>query len=305
MPQPKLPLATHKAIHELVAQGGTPNEVARRLKIQPSTVCKYSAIPLPAAGPNECPRPMPAKPRPVLQIDKPGVWGVLSDMHVPYHDLEALTAAVTYLKKRDPAGLLINGDFLDFHELSEHDKDPTAARYVDELAAGKQMIAWLRKQFPKARIVYRFGNHEERLDRYILRRAPALFDLPFADVSTQLDLPGQRVELVRDKRLIRLGKLNTIHGHEYRGSGGINAGRWLHLRAHEAALCGHFHRPSFHPWRTISGASGGCWSLGCLCHLQPDYAVNNEWNHGFAVVTVGKGGGFEVENKLIIGGRVC
>lgn len=305
MPTPKLPLATHREIHDLVAQGLGPRAIARRLKLSPATVWKFQALPLPVAGPNECPRPMPAKPRPVLQIDKPGVWGVLSDMHVPYHDLRALTAAVAYLKKRDPHGLLINGDFLDFHEISEHDKDPTAARYVDELETGKQMMAWLRKRFPKARIVYRFGNHEERLDRYILRRAPALFDLPFADVSTQLDLPGQRVELVRDKRLIRLGKLNTIHGHEYRGSGGINPARWLHLRTHAATLSGHFHRPSFHPWRTVDGASSGCWSVGHLCHPTPDYAVNNEWNAGFAVVTISKGGGFEVENKLIIDGRVC
>jgi predicted phosphodiesterase len=305
MPTPKLSPDLHRKIHELVGKGLGPGEVARRLGISHGSVINYQRLPLPPAAPSECPPAALQKARPVLQLDKPGVWGVLSDVHVPHHDVKALDAAVNFLRKRNPYGILINGDFLDFHELSNHDKDPGAPRYVEELETGRSVLAWLRNRFPKARIIYRFGNHEERLDRYILQRAPALFDLPYADVRLQLQLDDLGIELVRDKRLIRLGKLNTLHGHEYRGGGGINPARWLHYRAHAATLCGHFHRPSFHPWRTVDGTSSGCWSVGCLCHLTPDFSVNNEWNHGFAVVAVAPGGVFEVENKLIIDGRVC
>jgi len=49
---------------------------------------------------------------------------ILSDIHVPYHSIDAITAAIQYAKKSKPDALLLNGDTIDCHRLSRFIKDP-------------------------------------------------------------------------------------------------------------------------------------------------------------------------------------
>ena len=39
---------------------------------------------------------------------------VLSDIHIPYHNIDSLTCAFDYAKKEKPDAILLNGDTLDF-----------------------------------------------------------------------------------------------------------------------------------------------------------------------------------------------
>lgn len=237
-------------------------------------------------------------------IDTPGQWLILSDIHVPYHDRTTLELAVTEAKRRGVVGVLLNGDTLDSHEISNHDREPSAPRYVDEIDTGKKLLAWIRAQFPKARIVLKEGNHEERLRRYIIQRAPALFGLEGIDLPDLMHLADCGAEWVCDKRVIQLGKLCVVHGHEYRGGGGVMPARWLYLRAKYVSMCGHFHRSSEHGERNIRGTEERSWSLGCACFLYPRYMPLNSWNHGFAFVDLFADGGFSVENKRVFKGAI-
>ncbi len=54
--------------------------------------------------------------------------GILSDIHIPEHDIEALTVAIRDLQNENIDGLLLNGDILDMHQVSRHFKDPGRAR---------------------------------------------------------------------------------------------------------------------------------------------------------------------------------
>ena len=45
------------------------------------------------------------------------------------------------------------------------------------------------------------------------------------------------------------------------------------------------------------------YSIGCMCDLEPDYDPTNEWNHGFADVTVGKKGTHNFCNLVIGRGK--
>ena len=237
-------------------------------------------------------------------INTAGRWLILSDIHLPQHDPQAIEAAIKEAKRRGVVGVLLNGDVLDCHELSKHDKDPSAPRYIDELRIGREFFAYMRQQFPKAEFVYKLGNHEERLGKYIIQRAPALEGIEGVDLPSCLNAKDHGVTIIRDKRLIELGKLNVLHGHEYMGGGGVNPARWLFLKARGVALCGHFHRTSEHHAKDISDKYQASWSLGCLCDLKPLYAPLNEWNHGFAFCTVENDGSFSVENKRIIDGKI-
>lgn len=49
---------------------------------------------------------------------------ILSDIHAPYHNIDAITAALQHAKKSKPDALLLNGDTIDCHRLSRFIKDP-------------------------------------------------------------------------------------------------------------------------------------------------------------------------------------
>jgi hypothetical protein len=242
----------------------------------------------------------------LFHVDSLGSTLVISDIHVPYHDRITAELAVAEAKRRNVGLVILNGDILDYHELSVHDKDPRAPRYIGELATGKQFLTWLRKQLPTARIIYKQGNHEDRLERYILRNAPALFGIEAISTPELLEFKKHGIEWVADKRIIALGKLNVIHGHEYRGgvSSPVNPARGLYMKARSVAMAGHHHQTSEHHSRDIRGKPEAAWSLGCCCSLTPKYLPINGWNHGFAFVELYAGGDFSVENKRVLGGKI-
>ena len=109
-----------------------------------------------------------------------------------------------------------------------------------------------------------------------------------------------------DKRPIRLGKLNVIHGHEYRFSisNPVNPARGFFLRTKTHVLGSHFHQPSHHSETNLEGCMISAWSTGCLCNVHPEYSPINNWGQGFAFVVVDKEGAFRVENLRIVGGKV-
>lgn len=234
----------------------------------------------------------------------------LSDIHYPFHDERALTAAIEYGMKHDPAIVLLDGDVIDCHDLSDYERDPRHRYTETELGMIAGELAQLRQAFPKARILWKSGNHEDRLKRYLMRRAPDLFGLPNMDVPGLVCMVGgagamERVEWIDSKRVIRCGHLALLHGHEFGGGGGgVNPARWLFLRAGENAICGHFHRTSEHSEPSLSRQQRGAWSTGCLCEMSPAYMPHNKWNHGFAWIEVEASGNFRVKNIRIIDGAI-
>lgn len=308
MPRPRsITQADHEEMLRLAAQGYSTRQIAAKIGrgITHGTVQRYlhRALPLSSTS-SSLPDPISPKYEPYI-VEQPGQWLILSDLHLPYHDPATITIAIEQARKRRVAGVLLNGDILDSHEISEHDKDPRAARYVEEIECGKQFLRWLRNQVPYAQIVLKEGNHEERLVRYIMSRAPAIFGLEGVSVPELLHCGDLGIEWVGDRRVIRLGALNVIHGHEYRGgiSAPVNPARGVYLRARSVVMCGHWHRTSEHHERDIRGRSEAAWSIGCACSLSPRYAPLNNWNHGFALVHISKDG-FVVENKRVIQGRL-
>lgn len=140
---------------------------------------------------------------------------------------------------------------------------------------------------------------------WLAERAPEIFDFDSVRLPSLLGLDQLGIEWIDDKRIVNLGKLPVVHGHEFKGWGGVMPARWLYLKTGATALCGHFHQPSYYTFRTLESKDVGCWSTGCACYLSPQWLPMNQWGHGYAIVEVGQGGQFAVNNRrLLRDGRV-
>ena len=231
---------------------------------------------------------------------------ILSDTHIPYHDTPALNAALEWADQHKVDCVLLNGDIIDFYSTSNWNNNPAARDLVTEVELTKDFLLHIRKRYPKAKVIYKKGNHEERLDHYIWRKCPELWGLPNLTLQNVLELDNMKVELVEDQRIIKLGKLSVLHGHEFpRGmTSPVNPARGFYMRGNECVLGGHYHRSSEHTEPTMTGRDVTTWSAGCLCNLNPEYSRLNKWNHGAAYVTVRKDGNFHVTNFRIKDGKV-
>lgn len=230
----------------------------------------------------------------------------LFDIHFPYHSLSALTGAIMDGKKMKPDTILLGGDCIDFYQGSDYVKDKTKKQIVDELNIFAEFIAVLRKEFPKARIVFKEGNHEERYNTFLYKKAGELLGIPEYTLEAIIRKRAGDIDYVGQKRIIKAGELNIIHGHEFRGgiSTPVNIARGLFLKAKVSCMQGHNHATSEHTETDMNGKITTTWSIGCLSELHPDYMPLNKWNHGFVFIEVGDDGNFKVHNKRIHKGEV-
>jgi predicted phosphodiesterase len=230
---------------------------------------------------------------------------ILSDIHAPYHNIEALTCALDYCKKAKVDAVLIDGDLFDFHGLSKFLKDPRKKNFAQELEIGAEILRIIQKEL-KCPVYFKLGNHDERYQHYLWQKLGELNgveDFEFSNLLTKR-VPG--VKIIDDKRIVKLGQLNAVHGHEFGGSvfSPVNIARGFYLRAKASTIGGHHHRTSEHTEQDINGKIVTTWSVGSLCELHPAYLPINSWNHGFAIVDVEKNGDFTVHNKRIFKGKV-
>ena len=230
----------------------------------------------------------------------PGTWLILADAHIPFHEPVPLEGAVQAGQAEHVDGVLINGDWQDCAAVSYW---PTRKRdFNREVELVIDSLDWLRKQFPKQKIVYKPGNHEYRLPRYFVKKAPELVGSPLEAMETIIGFEQRKIEFLDYYQLVMAGKLPILHGHEIRNlNKTVNPARGLFLRAKSWALCSHCHTTSMHTAKNITGRLLTTWSTGCLCDLSPDYwPYANDWNWGFALVNIEKDGNFEVVNRRVL-----
>lgn len=213
---------------------------------------------------------------------------ILSDIHIPYHSVQAITACFDFAKAENPDAIILNGDTIDFYQLSRFMKDPRARSFAGELAAFKEFFASLIDAFPNAKVYYKLGNHCERYQHFLLQKAHELLDVDEFDFTNIIRARAQGIEVIGDKRIMKLGALNVLHGHEFGGSifSPVNIARGLFLRGKVSAMQGHHHQTSEHTETNMNGEITTTYSVGCLCELHPAYLPINKWNHGFAMVDI-------------------
>lgn len=231
----------------------------------------------------------------------------LSDVHLPYHDPDAIRLAIEYAKNElNPNVIYLNGDIMDVYQASRFTKDRRLRDLAGELEMTREFLDYINQEFPKAKKYYKMGNHEDRWEIFLKSKAPELLGIDEFQLSTLLRFGEKGYQLIKSKQFVFAGKLAILHGHEvFAGLGGqVNPARTIFTRAISNTLIGHHHRTSEHSEKDIRGNIISTFSQGCLCGLRPEYMPHNKWNSGFAFVEVDKDGGFQLDNFRIVKGKV-
>lgn len=230
---------------------------------------------------------------------------LLADLHIPYHDVEATTAAILYAREKGHGDFVVlNGDVLDFYAESYFSHDPTKPHFVKERDAWFLFADVLRDCFPKAKIIYKMGNHDLRFEHYMWNHAPEMYGLDDTSFESVMRLKEWNVDVVGASSPMRYGELDIFHGHEWGGgsSSPVNPARTAFLKTGRCTMVGHSHQESQHPFKNSRDEIVRCWSVGCLCDLHPAYRPVNAWGRGFALLNLCKD--WSVDNKAIYKGRV-
>lgn len=233
----------------------------------------------------------------------------MPDVHAPYEHSTSVACFLDYVARGRPGALVQLGDFSSFDSVSSHDHDPLHVLTLEEEVAGANALldridaACRRGGVVRGNRWLLEGNHETRLDRYMLRQAPeARFAVDWRDVL-KLDQRGWRT--LAYKQSLRLGKLTITHDV---GRAGVNAARQSLLDVGANIVFGHTHRLQVVYQGQLSGERHVGATLGWLGdHNKIDYRhrdlVKRDWQHGFGVAHFLASGEFWLQAVPIVRGR--
>lgn len=237
----------------------------------------------------------------------------------PFHDEAAMDVAlqiVSYLEETDRIDYVINlGDFLDLPSQGRFDQEAgfagTTQKAIDR---GHLFLQQQRAAAgPDAHIVLIEGNHDRRMEKFILSNSAAAWGLKRANMD---ELPVMSLPYLL--RLDEIGveyidaypagafwlnpKVRAIHGNKAR-SNGSTAAAYTNAEPHISTIFGHAHRLEIQS-RTVFDRDGAIQSVavspGCLCrvdgavpsvngstHVDGRPATYYEnWQQGVAVITL-------------------
>lgn len=228
--------------------------------------------------------------------------GILSDIHVPFHSLEALTCAIKYLRDQQIDCLYLNGDTFDFYSISRHEKEKDLRDFPREIEMARNFLQKLRDIFPTIPIYFKAGNHENRFQRYLFSQAEEFAGLHELQFDKFFRMDHLKIEWVEDWQGMEMGDLLVCHGHELM-AGGMNPSQTTFNKTFCNTLIGHVHRTTSTTKKDGFKKFIHSYSTGCLTHLSPKYYPFAQHNHGFALVEI-QDGKSKVQNIMIKDGKI-
>lgn len=184
--------------------------------------------------------------------------------------------------------VVLLGDYADFYGVSRHLKDPRVGQKLrDEVESVNEGLDELDRLFPDTKKVFLEGNHEQRLERYFVERAPEVFGVTEARTLFRMSerkhwqyigFDRNQVYKVLDSELYARHRplaVNPLTGLQ-KGFVSLVFGDIHKILEMQAVGLDKKTRVAFCPgW------------LGDVKHRVFDYMASTpQWQHGFALVTV-------------------
>jgi hypothetical protein len=235
--------------------------------------------------------------------------GFISDLQVPFHDPKAIDACFKYLLDQKIDSLFINGDLVDFYQLSDFQKDPRVRKFDEEYEAIIEMLGFIRATFKDIPIYYNLdANHEFRYERYMRTKAPELLGLNGKfEIEEILMLNTFNIIPIKNIDHVKFGKLPIIHGDTtFRRGSGVSPAKTLYDRVKQSAIASHVHRTSeFTTKNQFDEEIFTTYTTGHLMHPNVEYCKHvDSYNQGFALIEKENNGDYRVNNHRIIKNKV-
>jgi len=228
--------------------------------------------------------------------------GILSDIHVPFHSVEAVVCAIKRLREEKIDCLYLNGDTFDFYSISRHEKEKDLRDFPKEIEMCRNFLQKLRDIFPNIPIYFKAGNHENRYQRYLNEQAEEFAQLHEMQFDKFFRLDSLDMKFVPDWQGMEMGDLLVCHGHELM-AGGMNPSQSTFNKTFCNTLIGHVHRTTNTIKKDGFKKFIHTYSTGCLTQLSPKYYPFAQHNNGFAIVTIADGKS-KVDNIMIKDGKI-
>lgn len=222
---------------------------------------------------------------------------ILPDIQHPYEDARYINALAAFVDDFRPDELGQIGDLIDAPEPSRWNKG-MAGEYAPTLQRSIDGTHALLKRFRDVHdgpFWIKSGNHDERVETYVRRYAPALTTLTALHMPELLRLKDIDVQWKPDLFDVAPGWV-AAHGHEgslnrVAGSTALSLAR----RIGKSVVCGHTHRVGLQHEsngyagrvNTLTGLEvGHAMAMGKAHYLKTGGA---NWQQGFGILTVHKG----------------
>jgi len=208
---------------------------------------------------------------------------VLPDIHYPKHDPAALRWALRYVDMLQPRRVILLGDVINLDAVSRF---PMPSRVVTnfptEIRKYRAFYQRLVRRLPRD-VVYVLGNHEQRLQSYLVKRAPALAELPDLQLKEFLRLPKSWKIIPYPTGIWEEQGVICMHGQKYSQS---CVQRYIKFGC--STVSGHSHRVTVYVRRQPSGRQIVNAEIGCLCKILQGYnSPLSDWCHAIAIIEGG------------------
>jgi len=242
------------------------------------------------------------------------------DMHGMRMDRAAMDALVRDLKVLDPDEIVLGGDMAECGGwLAKHQPIGFIAlldySYQEDVAATNWALDAIQKAAPNATIDYAEGQHEDRVERWIVDQVTANardaeFLRSLCSLQTLLRLEDRGIKYYRRTEVYGEGlprgwfKKDNMHFVHELGTS-KNAARAAVSDAAGNVTYFHTHRRDTSV-RVFPGV-GMCEASnpGCLCVMQPVWQNSNvtDWSQGYQIEFISKGGNYLVVHVPIWKGK--
>lgn len=235
---------------------------------------------------------------------------IVPDSHGCFVDQSAAAAMLADIRLLKPSSIILLGDHLDCGGfLAEHHTwgyvAETDYSFEDDVEATNQFLDQLQSAAPHAIIEYLEGNHERRIEKWIVTDALRSGKGSRSDVKMLNSMFSTQTVLGLDRRKIPIYKQGEwydgchVPGTILRDNCYFTHGQFTSKAAAAAHLAkynsniwfGHTHRMDMATKRTVSSGPIGAWNPGCLCQLQPYWMHQNltDWVNGYGIQLVQRG----------------
>lgn len=227
-----------------------------------------------------------------------GIVLVGSDAHIwPGPQTTAMRGFVKFCKELQPRIVSMNGDVLDFPQISRH--PPIGHNHLptveDEIRAAQEQLTVIEDAAPSnSKKVWSLGNHDGRLETRLATVAPEFARLHGFSLKDYFPAWAACWSTFINQ--------NTVIKHRYKG--GAGATRANALNSGLSMITGHLHSANV---RGLTDYNGTRWGMDTGCLADPtaqafvDYTEDGalDWRAAFGVLTFHKGVLLQPELALV------